>query len=869
MAKQLMPKAELERRSSDVSLTDDQFLKIGLFAQLKRKPSLDKFPGAMVLRRYRKGEVIFRQGEAGWTAFYTLTSEDLLAVEGKEKEALPEVSKSLSPGEFKTVLKRVQELQATPARSEELRTVATVNLAVAKPSPSKEAGVLGRLGRRLFGGQTERGSKPLYIPIDGPRDLDYQTLQSALYEGELFGEMSCLYRTPRSASVVATRDCYMLEMLRNILDQLQKDPAYKAKTDEIYKKRVFELYLRQSQFFHDLTEAQLEELRPKLDLVTFESGQVIFDEYERPDCLYVIRSGLVRVVKKTSALLCADYIRSWKDLTAALLEGEKQPATPRGKIWLLLGEKTRDLLRRTPDGSALSPSDQTEILYALNDVLKERMLADAKELQTVLTSDAITARAEEFPDKKRKDWSDQELRRFNRLLLETVYAGIIRTYRRRVGPDCVLNYCARGDFIGEMGLMSQKPRMATCIAYGHPQEDGPGKDSGRVELIRLPEATFQTLLKNSPAIRDKLEKEIAARLKRNQKILSQSIWDENVQVIQSKRFEELGLIQGQRLMLIDLERCTRCDECVQACVNTHADGRSRLFLDGPRFDKYLVPATCRSCLDPVCLIGCPVGSIHRGNNGQIEIEDWCIGCGLCANNCPYGSIQMHDIGILPEASRGWRFISAAAVKSPKWFLSKFNDAPWAIGDAPFYCDRQFYDQLTSGIAPKLRSTTNTRDRAVYFRLEFRLASYLARPDSQFKLELTSMDAAATLWVNGHELRPEKPKAGKREYALPPKSSDPATPPPQQLLRAGRNVLAVRVMPNPSSTDVLFALRLDAVHKPEGLAGVADEVTQKLVTERAVVCDLCSSSLGQVPACVNACPHDAALRVDARLEFPAR
>ena len=179
----------------------------------------------------------------------------------------------------------------------------------------------------------------MYIPIDGPRDLDYQTLQSSLYEGELFGEMSCLYRTPRSATVVATRDCYMLEMLRNILDQLQKDPAYKAKTDEIYKKRVFELYLRQSPIFHDLTDAQLEELRQKLDLVTFESGQVIFDEYERPDCMYVIRSGLVRVVKKTSALLCADYIRSWKDLAAALLEGDKQPATPRGKIWSLLGEK--------------------------------------------------------------------------------------------------------------------------------------------------------------------------------------------------------------------------------------------------------------------------------------------------------------------------------------------------------------------------------------------------------------------------------------------------------------------------------------------------------------------------------------------------
>ena len=59
------------------------------------------------------------------------------------------------------------------------------------------------------------------------------------------------------------------------------------------------------------------------------------------------------------------------------------------------------------------------------------------------------------------------------------------------------------------------------------------------------------------------------------------------------------------------------------------------------------------------------------------------------------------------------------------------------------------------------------------------------------------------------------------------------------------------------------------YRGEVEASVADEVIEKLVTHRAVVCDLCSSLPGRTPACVHACPHDAALRVDARFNFPSR
>jgi Fe-S-cluster-containing hydrogenase component 2 len=84
---------------------------------------------------------------------------------------------------------------------------------------------------------------------------------------------------------------------------------------------------------------------------------------------------------------------------------------------------------------------------------------------------------------------------------------------------------------------------------------------------------------------------------------------------------------------------------------------TRLIREGLRFGHFLVATSCRSCMDPHCLVGCPVDSIHRRpptdqrNGLEIVIEDWCIGCGLCASNCPYGNISMHETSIAPVPGR--------------------------------------------------------------------------------------------------------------------------------------------------------------------------------------------------------------------------
>lgn len=107
---------------------------------------------------------------------------------------------------------------------------------------------------------------------------------------------------------------------------------------------------------------------------------------------------------------------------------------------------------------------------------------------------------------------------------------------------------------------------------------------------------------------------------------------------------EKGLAQGNSVLVIDLDTCTRCDDCVRACAETHG-GVPRFVREGEVHEGFLVPRSCYHCEDPVCLVGCPTGAIRRAGVGEVvEIDpDLCIGCSACANNCPYDAITMYDL----------------------------------------------------------------------------------------------------------------------------------------------------------------------------------------------------------------------------------
>jgi ferredoxin len=155
-----------------------------------------------------------------------------------------------------------------------------------------------------------------------------------------------------------------------------------------------------------------------------------------------------------------------------------------------------------------------------------------------------------------------------------------------------------------------------------------------LELARLNRNDFLQMAQKFPVIRRRLITQTLARLRS----------DDNPTALMED-FVGQGLYEARSVLVLDLDHCTRCDECTRGCVQRHGTEShgvpmARMLRDGKRFANYMVATACRSCETPHCMTGCPVDAIHRGKHLQIVIEDHCIGCGLCAENCPYGSISI-------------------------------------------------------------------------------------------------------------------------------------------------------------------------------------------------------------------------------------
>ena len=214
-------------------------------------------------------------------------------------------------------------------------------------------------------------------------------------------------------------------------------------------------------------------------------------------------------------------------------------------------------------------------------------------------------------------------------------AGFARVSQKFGGGERTLNYIGAGQIFGlnEIAHNWRNKDAAVnfqfslrAIGYTH-LLTVPTRVMEEIVLPSLPKNELPQPVEKFEDDLDSAPPEIATREKVGAEIL---------EFLTENRF-----FNGTATMVIDLDRCTRCDDCVRACASTH-DNNPRFLRHGPSAGRLMIANACMHCADPVCMIGCPTGAIHRESfAGQVVINPaTCIGCKSCFTNCPYDAIRM-------------------------------------------------------------------------------------------------------------------------------------------------------------------------------------------------------------------------------------
>ncbi|MBX3177681.1 MAG: cyclic nucleotide-binding domain-containing protein [Candidatus Hydrogenedentes bacterium] len=220
--------------------------------------------------------------------------------------------------------------------------------------------------------------------------------------------------------------------------------------------------------------------------------------------------------------------------------------------------------------------------------------------------------------------------------VHVVRAGFARESKRYGHGHRTLNYLASGQVFGIKEVLYN---------WQHPNHPIPFQHSlraiGYAHILTIPthlveKYVLPVLLKEQPNFPRYRSKDIRTGNTEVDSTLRDDIGAGLFEFLAENR-----VLNGTRTMLINLDRCTRCDDCVRGCAAAH-DNNPRFVRHGPIHGNIMVANSCMHCADPVCMIGCPTGAISRESlEGQVVInEDTCIGCATCFSNCPYDAIRM-------------------------------------------------------------------------------------------------------------------------------------------------------------------------------------------------------------------------------------
>lgn len=266
-----------------------------------------------------------------------------------------------------------------------------------------------------------------------------------------------------------------------------------------------------------------------------------------------------------------------------------------------------------------------------------------------------------------------------------VRQGFLKAWRMEGDTESILAYLRDNDFFGDIELIEGRARTATVTAMEP------------VEVVELPRQAFANLYQRYPHI-------IKAYRKYDLEVRGASASTGGASrtgMMFTADLIGLGVAQARSALIIDMDLCVRCGNCVQACSDLH-NGYSRLIRRGKKLTRreqggslqnLFFPNSCLHCRTPDCMAPCPVGSIARDKDGEVYIKDHCVGCGGCAKACEFGNISMVVVGD-KKAAKPKRLAS-------KCDICRGYDAPNCVYNCPQGAivridPNEYFDELQRG-----------------------------------------------------------------------------------------------------------------------------------------------------------------------------
>ena len=364
-----------------------------------------------------------------------------------------------------------------------------------------------------------------------------------------------------------------------------------------------------------ITTLQLREFLLDSDIRLSKPGEIIFERNDYTNTFFSIVEGEVGI-----EIDSGDGKPRWLILRAGeffgelgLISGRRRAATVKaGQKCVLIETPRRSMLKLI---ASVESVKKTIDLVALKRAVRAYLSQDISDSDLDHLIEGAALKRYDAGDVLFKEGDPPDG-------LYLVRRGSVTIERRVAHKDIVLAYVAAGNYVGEMSLIADAPRMATVRA------------AVEAEAVVLDGHRFKQTMERLPQLHDEVQGRFLERIRANVGV-EHGEWGSIIHYLMQQ-----GVGEATDVLLIDESLCIRCNNCEKACADTH-DGTSRLDREaGPTYAQIHVPTSCRHCEHPHCMKDCPPDAIQRAPNGEVYITDTCIGCGNCERNCPYGVIQM-------------------------------------------------------------------------------------------------------------------------------------------------------------------------------------------------------------------------------------